>query len=207
MEKSVASGPLQEIDGEEASAEQSHKRLQSFACVLCRQAHAACDEDRPCRRCIKMNREDECKTPAPKKRGRPKRDEKGSNKRQRTYTPILMASAANEPILLNTIAQMSREIQLLRQDQATLTENVNKLTEVLLQNQREPQPSQTSHNPWDLIIDDGKAFAILQRRRFVLSNALFSTLFEYSPDELRNFTWHALLHPSELPRCYVSTHH
>ena len=52
----------------------------SIACVHCKKAHLACDEERPCRRCVRVGRADTCVDHIPKKRGRPalsqvKRDE------------------------------------------------------------------------------------------------------------------------------------
>lgn len=43
----------------------------SVACIHCKKAHLACDESRPCKRCVKLGKQDTCVDHVPKKRGRP----------------------------------------------------------------------------------------------------------------------------------------
>ncbi len=47
-----------------------HRALR--ACASCRRVHTACDNKRPCGRCVAMGRADECMDLASKKRGRPR---------------------------------------------------------------------------------------------------------------------------------------
>ncbi len=42
------------------------------ACASCRRVHTACDNIRPCGRCVALGKADECKDVASKKRGRPR---------------------------------------------------------------------------------------------------------------------------------------
>ncbi|KAJ2717109.1 hypothetical protein H4R19_000194 [Coemansia spiralis] len=42
------------------------------ACTNCKQAHLACDHERPCQRCVRTGKCDSCKDVQPKKRGRPR---------------------------------------------------------------------------------------------------------------------------------------
>ncbi len=44
------------------------------ACASCRRNHTACDNVRPCGRCVALGRADECMDLASKKRGRPRRN-------------------------------------------------------------------------------------------------------------------------------------
>ncbi|KAL6057842.1 hypothetical protein QOT17_015196 [Balamuthia mandrillaris] len=46
-----------------------HKKV-SRACLLCKKAHAACDIQRPCARCVCLGKANECTDALPKKRGR-----------------------------------------------------------------------------------------------------------------------------------------
>jgi hypothetical protein len=41
------------------------------ACVSCKQSHVACDVQRPCARCVRLNKADTCVDAERKKRGRP----------------------------------------------------------------------------------------------------------------------------------------
>lgn len=41
------------------------------ACVSCKQSHVACDIQRPCNRCVRLNKGDTCVDAERKKRGRP----------------------------------------------------------------------------------------------------------------------------------------
>ncbi|KAI8332653.1 hypothetical protein BC941DRAFT_455502 [Chlamydoabsidia padenii] len=41
------------------------------ACVACKQSHVACDVQRPCSRCVRLNKADSCVDAERKKRGRP----------------------------------------------------------------------------------------------------------------------------------------
>ncbi|CAO3596532.1 unnamed protein product [Absidia cylindrospora] len=50
------------------------------ACVSCKQSHVACDVQRPCSRCVRLNKTESCVDAERKKRGRPC----GSGKRKKT---------------------------------------------------------------------------------------------------------------------------
>lgn len=52
-----------------SSASQLNKKV-SVACQRCKKAHAACDSQRPCQRCVNLGKEAECQDATPKKRGR-----------------------------------------------------------------------------------------------------------------------------------------
>jgi hypothetical protein len=57
-----------------SSAAKDRKRrekLAARACVLCNQAHTACDDERPCKRCVSKNIAHLCRDAEPRKRGRP----------------------------------------------------------------------------------------------------------------------------------------
>jgi PAS domain-containing protein len=53
--------------------EDAKRRQVRRACTNCRKAHACCDEQRPCQRCINLGVIDECKDAENKKRGRKRR--------------------------------------------------------------------------------------------------------------------------------------
>jgi hypothetical protein len=52
------------------------------ACVSCKQSHVACDVQRPCARCVRLNKADTCVDAERKKRGRPC----GSSKKKKENT-------------------------------------------------------------------------------------------------------------------------
>src|SRR5690606_38303713 len=58
------------------SHETPRRGIRFTACVPCRESHSACDEGRPCQRCIKQNIGQQCRNPLPKKRGRPNNNNK-----------------------------------------------------------------------------------------------------------------------------------
>ncbi len=51
-----------------------HSNRARRACASCRRVHTACDNRRPCGRCISLGRADQCVDLAAKKRGRPRRN-------------------------------------------------------------------------------------------------------------------------------------
>lgn len=59
------------------------------ACVSCKQSHVACDVQRPCARCVRLNKADTCVDAERKKRGRPC----GSSKKKKEAL-VLNATAA-----------------------------------------------------------------------------------------------------------------
>ncbi|ORE21865.1 hypothetical protein BCV71DRAFT_172971 [Rhizopus microsporus] len=66
-----------------------------IACSNCKKAHLACDESRPCKRCIATDKADTCQNTEHKKRGRPKliRDEsKSKSRRLNAMIPELVNS-------------------------------------------------------------------------------------------------------------------
>lgn len=54
------------------------------ACVSCKQSHVACDVQRPCARCVRLNKADTCVDAERKKRGRPC----GSSKKKKESTMV-----------------------------------------------------------------------------------------------------------------------
>jgi len=53
------------------SEKKKRDKLAARACVLCNQAHTACDNARPCRRCVSKGISHLCRDSEPRKRGRP----------------------------------------------------------------------------------------------------------------------------------------
>lgn len=72
----TASGGTDEAGDEAQSASPAtmkrHKAHVASACSNCKRAHLACDEARPCRRCIAIKRESSCMDIPHKRRGRPR---------------------------------------------------------------------------------------------------------------------------------------
>ncbi|RCI05879.1 hypothetical protein CU098_012480 [Rhizopus stolonifer] len=60
------------------------------ACVSCKQSHVACDVQRPCARCVRLNKADTCVDAERKKRGRPC----GSSKKKKETMQMAAAAAA-----------------------------------------------------------------------------------------------------------------
>lgn len=60
------------------------------ACVCCKASHVACDVHRPCHRCVRLNKADECRDAERKKRGRPV----GSGKKQQEAAAAAAIAAA-----------------------------------------------------------------------------------------------------------------
>ncbi|KAI8373681.1 hypothetical protein BD560DRAFT_394024 [Blakeslea trispora] len=60
------------------------------ACVSCKQSHVACDVQRPCARCVRLNKADTCVDAERKKRGRPC----GSSKKKKESIQMAAAAAA-----------------------------------------------------------------------------------------------------------------
>ncbi len=56
------------------SMQSMHNGRALRACAPCRRVHSACDNLRPCSRCISNGRAIQCVDPVSKKRGRPKRN-------------------------------------------------------------------------------------------------------------------------------------
>eukprot|EP00127_Corallochytrium_limacisporum_P002747 Clim_evm56s136 gene=Clim_evmTU56s136 len=54
-------------------SETKNSEEQAIACVVCKLAHRACDGQRPCGRCIRLDVCDRCRDPEKKKRGRRKK--------------------------------------------------------------------------------------------------------------------------------------
>lgn len=55
----------------QAGEKKKRDKLAARACVLCNQAHTACDNARPCRRCVSKGIAHLCRDSEPRKRGRP----------------------------------------------------------------------------------------------------------------------------------------
>jgi hypothetical protein len=72
------------------------------ACVSCKQSHVACDVQRPCARCVRLNKADTCVDAERKKRGRPC----GSSKKKKD---ISVSNAA----VLNSAAAAANMISYL----------------------------------------------------------------------------------------------
>ncbi|KAI8910996.1 hypothetical protein EDD86DRAFT_246342 [Gorgonomyces haynaldii] len=51
--------------------ESNRKQYVHKACVNCKASHVGCDASRPCKRCVRLNKEDSCIDAERKKRGRP----------------------------------------------------------------------------------------------------------------------------------------
>lgn len=64
----VAGESVETADGKDANKRQKHVKK---ACVHCKKAHLACDEERPCRRCVHLGKTD-CVDVEHKRRGRPR---------------------------------------------------------------------------------------------------------------------------------------
>ncbi|KAJ2959915.1 hypothetical protein NQZ79_g4690 [Umbelopsis isabellina] len=62
------------------------------ACINCKKAHLACDLNRPCNRCITMNKTDTCVDVQQKKRGRPKLRDKEAQLMTTSTPTTLMKS-------------------------------------------------------------------------------------------------------------------
>jgi len=68
MQVMVESSSMQESGQKER---RKRDKLASRACVLCNQAHTACDDGRPCKRCVTKGIPHLCQDIEPRKRGRP----------------------------------------------------------------------------------------------------------------------------------------
>ncbi|KAL6076349.1 ribose-5-phosphate isomerase rki1, variant 2 [Balamuthia mandrillaris] len=85
------------------------------SCSNCRRAHAACDEGRPCRRCITTNQQSTCKDLPPRKRGRkaPAETNQGSSsdgfEAPASSSPTTSVSSAKRPKKRNVSAAAAND--------------------------------------------------------------------------------------------------
>lgn len=67
---SVLHTPISNKEEQKPNTQTKRRKQVKKACVSCRAAHARCDENRPCTRCIKHGMQDYCFDAKTKKRGR-----------------------------------------------------------------------------------------------------------------------------------------
>lgn len=75
-EVAVAPVPKQTSPAAAAGKKKAHKKRKRTgrACVYCQKLHLSCDEQRPCSRCTKAGREDQCRDGKRKRRGRKRKN-------------------------------------------------------------------------------------------------------------------------------------
>jgi hypothetical protein len=92
----------------------SSRTVVSIACVHCKKAHLACDDERPCRRCTRLGRGDTCIDHVPKKRGRPTLGKPAvlkivQNRRHSAGAAAPVTSSSYLPTSMDLLAQMAHQ--------------------------------------------------------------------------------------------------
>lgn len=100
------------------SSETSSSALKNAACLHCRSSHVACDNSRPCTKCVRSGKGSECTDTAPKKR-KPygPRKNKNNGKSSHESLPIARSSSSvfmSEETLLNSTSNTTSESKELQ---------------------------------------------------------------------------------------------